>query len=588
MPRKARKKIKPICSLSPDKNSPSGRNQSLPIDSKASLLTQMDSILAAREGWVVACIFFVAIALRIWNFLEIRAHDPFFYLPSVDSDFFYKWALTIAKGQGDSVGVFLMSPLYPYFLGALFWLFGPGFVLPRIIAAVLGALNCVLIFYIGKRAFNSRIGAMAGLIQALNAAFIFFEGEFLIATIQTPVNLMLVLVLIYSQDLFTLRRAFLAGALLGLSALARPNVLLLGGFVAAYLLFYLRNQMRLTQRLLTILVFAVAAAAVVAPATIRNYVVGHDTVLVSSSAGMNFFIGNGPDASGIFNIPAFFPINAANDPVGQQKSFTTYAETKEGRSLLPSEVSDFWIGRTRDYILDNPGRWVHLLGDKVLLFFNHLEIYDNRDFYSSKAFSTVLRLPLFAFSFVGTFAVLGMVLAAARFRKAYFLYALVATYLVTSMLFFVVARYRLSAVAVMSVFASFGLSRTLETLRNRRLKPLLTGMAILAAAALFVNREPPTRPDDAFIHWNLAGRYRLLKQYDLAILEYRKCIDLNPGYIFVYNNLALTYEVVKNKSDAMKCWTAVRKMAEQSNDQNFLARANLHLELLEKGLFPPP
>ena len=40
---------------------------------------------------------------------------------------------------------------------------------------------------------------------------------------------------------------------------------------------------------------------VIAPVTLRNYIVGHDVVLMTSNGGLNLYIGNNENADGVYN-----------------------------------------------------------------------------------------------------------------------------------------------------------------------------------------------------------------------------------------------------------------------------------------------
>ena len=72
------------------------------------------------------------------------------------------------------------------------------------------------------------------------------------------------------------------------------NILLFLPFVLGWLLWRDAN-LPWKQRLLRTFPLLLGALLVIAPVSLRNYLVGNDWVLISSNAGINFFIGNNAD-----------------------------------------------------------------------------------------------------------------------------------------------------------------------------------------------------------------------------------------------------------------------------------------------------
>jgi tetratricopeptide (TPR) repeat protein len=317
---------------------------------------------------------------------------------------------------------------------------------------------------------------------------------------------------------------------------------------------------------------------------VRNYVVGDDLVLVSSQGGANFYIGNGPGASGSFRVPDIFPATRADDPLQQEEAYRLYAEKETGRELKPSEISSFWYDRTWEHVGEAPGEWVSNLAYKLSLMFNYREIGNSRDLEASRDFSRVLRLPLPGFGLVGTLGLLGLVLAARRPRRAYFAYAMVGVYVVSLVIFFVLAHYRLPVVPFIAVFAGFAAVWFYDALRKRRLGALALAVAGLIAAAAFVNHDHEDVSENRFmIHYNLGNKYRLMGEWELAAREYKLSIEENPSYISAHNNLALAYENdPATYTEAIEVWETVLEMARQRRDGLYVERATRHLNRLRQ------
>ena len=102
-------------------------------------------------------IFAIALTLRLLHLREIGLHDPFFELPATDARLYHQWAIAIAGGNWLGEGVFVLAPLYAYFLGLVYAVFGPGIEVAMIANALVGAFSCVLVVGGGSAALRSTV-----------------------------------------------------------------------------------------------------------------------------------------------------------------------------------------------------------------------------------------------------------------------------------------------------------------------------------------------------------------------------------------------------------------------------------------------
>ncbi|MFO8071316.1 MAG: glycosyltransferase family 39 protein [Polyangia bacterium] len=546
---------------------------------------QIASFLERRERLVVAAIVALAAVLRGLHVWSAAGSDPFFYMPAVDPEVYHRWASRIAGGDWIGDEVFFLSPLYPYFLSAIYALFGPDLLAARIVQAVLGSLSCALLYLVARRAFGRPTAALAGLLAAVYSMSIFYDTVLLVTAIQTPLNLLCVLLLLRAERLRSPWPWLASGLLLGLSTLARPNVLLLGGFVVPWMFFSLRNRLSWRGIALRAALFGLGAALMVLPVTVRNWAVGDDFVLVSSQGGVNLYIGNGPGATGSFRVPSEFPTTRADDPLQQRESYRAIAQRDLGRELKPSEVSGYWTNRTLEQIAEHPGEWTCLLARKLLMLLNHYEAGNSRDYYSSRRFSAVLGLPLVGFGLIAPLALLGMAVGLRRFRIAAPLYGMVLVYALSLVAFFVLAHYRMPVVPFLIAFAAFGVCWLLDQIERRRIVPVLVGAAGLAAAAWVVHLDLYDEESSRYmVEYNLANRFRRMGRREEAIEAYRRSIELNPGYISSHHNLALYCEEPPRDVDcAIRHWKAVLELARARRDRHYFERARSHLERLTQS-----
>src|SRR5262245_45971737 len=120
-------------------------------------------------------VFAVAFAIRFVHVLQIRS-TPFATLLMGDARGYDEWAQRIAGGEWWGHEVFYQAPLYPYFLGVIYGIAGRHLLLVRLVQAAIGSASCVLIALAASRLISRRAGIAAGLMLALYAPAIFFDG----------------------------------------------------------------------------------------------------------------------------------------------------------------------------------------------------------------------------------------------------------------------------------------------------------------------------------------------------------------------------------------------------------------------------
>jgi 4-amino-4-deoxy-L-arabinose transferase-like glycosyltransferase len=540
----------------------------------------------SRTEWLaLAVVLMLALALRLLHWQQLRAHDPFFALPSVDERMYHEWAKAIVAGDGLGDAVFLNGPLYPYFLAGVYALFGPSLAVVKAVQCVLGAAACGLLWALARRLFDVRVALLAATGLAIDGMAIFYAGALLVANLQLLLAIAILLAVVDAIRAPRARRWLAAGACVGLSAIARPNVLLFAALLLAWIPFALR-ALPATRRLYLSVTFAAGVTLLVLPVTLHNVLVGKDFVLVSHAGGLNLFLGNNPDANGAFRVPRIFPRSAADDPWEQRALFESYAERASGHALTPSQVSDFWRDAALEYVRTQPAAWLRLELRKLALAVNAFEAWNIRSYTLTRDSSRVLHLPLLSFGALAPLAMLGLALSARQWRRLFPLYAMLLTVLATLLIFFVLARYRMPAVPVLLIFAAAALVAIADALRAGRWRRVALCTLTLAAAAVLVHR-PLLREDLSMAYYNLGNRYRELEQWPAAIGAYRESLRRGPGYISAENNLAIVYERSGQDAEAARAWQRVRALAETKGLPQYIERADRHLSAL-RGAAPPP
>src|SRR5262245_52681340 len=179
--------------------------------------------LPARAG---LGIFFLALVVRLWALTEL-AGSPWNDVLLGDARHFDEWGQRIAAGDWRGGEVFYQAPLYPYFLGCVYALFGHATRLVRVLQCCLGALAATWIAR-GTRSFASpRASVAAGCLAALYAPAIWYDLQIEKTSLATSLSAALFLVMVTRSEQRTPRWPVLAGITLGALTLLRENAAIL-------------------------------------------------------------------------------------------------------------------------------------------------------------------------------------------------------------------------------------------------------------------------------------------------------------------------------------------------------------------------
>jgi 4-amino-4-deoxy-L-arabinose transferase-like glycosyltransferase/Tfp pilus assembly protein PilF len=498
-----------------------------------------------KESCFILGLFIFAFLIRFIYLNQIKS-SPLFDAPLLDDKYHDQWAQAILKGQDFEKGVFFKAPLYPYFLALVYKIFGHSFYMARLIQFIIGSLSCVLVYLIGKKIFNPRVGRIAGVIASLYGILIYFEGELLLEILTVFLDLLLVWALFWVKAKPSYRRWIVSGGLLGLSALARPNILLVGVAFFFWILFYFIGKTQSYRKsLLYALCFAFGAILIVSPVTLRNYIKGNDFVLIASQDGMNFYIGNNPQSDGA---SAFLP-GARGTWSGMYDDAIRIAEESMHKKLKPSQVSRFWYGRGMKFMKEHPFDFLSLTMKKLVLFWNGGELSNINDIYFFAKRGGVLKgliwkfVIFFPFGIMCPLALSGMMLSYKQFENTLVLLLFVFVYMLSVVLFFVTVRYRVPVLPFLIIFSAYTLNWFLIKIKEKRFSAVAKYLLILVLIAIPINLHIPGYQDVGvrWSHFNLGFAYGEKGDISNAIKEYQLALSYDPKLADAYANLGAIY-----------------------------------------------
>jgi len=476
----------------------------------------------------------LAFALRLAYLLEAQA-VPLFHASISDARSYWIWSDRIAGGDWLGDTVFYQAPLYPYFLALLKLVVGADLWSVRLVQITLGSLACGVLLLAGREFFSRRAGIAAGVLLALYPPAIFLDSLIQKANLSLLWMTLLLWALARAQKSATPWRLGVCGGLLGLLILTREETLLLAPVLSLWALVRLRTA-TFVSRALALGAFLLGLALVLTPVAWRNASVGGEFVLTTSQAGPNFYIGNGPEANGVY-----VPLEPGRgDPIFERADAVDRAEAARGRKLTPQEVSGYWFEAAFQEIRAHPGRWLALLLHKLRLLVNWYEIPDAEDLYFFERSSNVLRGlgHLLHFGVLLPLAAAGVMLELARRRELAVLYAVLATTACGPLVFYLMARYRYPLVPGLALLAGAALVAGFERARAGRWRELLPAGAVSLALLPICNQTIFTRDYQLMqSHHNNGVALVQLGRRAEAVLEFREALRLQPSLVETWAEL---------------------------------------------------
>ena len=489
------------------------------------------------------------LAILVWAlflrlvFIFQSLPTPIFNGLSLDSALYDRVALNILAGSTpDSAHVFA-NVFYAYFLAGIYFIFGSSHLAVVLIQALLDTLSCGLIFFITRRIWGQATGLIAAALYAFYGLAVFYTGILLPPVVTIFLALAAAASLAKGRAQDDTRFIFGSGILLGAAALARPHLTLI---IALTILWFLVGWRKKAARFPGRKAAALFAAGVILVFGMMAGLNATRTGIFSPFAaqgGINFYIGNNPQARGYYRTPdemAAYPVRLVESALKQAREIS-------GRDLTPAQASAFWRNRALTFLKDRPGAATVLYMKKLALFWRAEEIPSSINFNLSKRFTPIFRLPLLGFGLIAPLALIGLFLAVRLNRPAEIPGIFAAGQMLAVILFFVNERYRLPAVPFLIMFAAGTLNESWQAFRRRDKKRLLGGIGIGFILLAVINMPVPFVQEamtyNQSIHYfNLGVTYQKQGELEKAERAYRQTLNLYPAFPDVYNNLGLIHE----------------------------------------------
>lgn len=536
---------------------------------------KLGNSLTRNDLFLALVIFTLAFAVKLIYLAQIKSVLPFFSAPTLDELYHDTWAQQIASGDWVGNEPFFRAPLYVYLLALIYKVFGHSLLLPRLFQMVLGSLSCVLVFFIAKKLFNRTIGILSAIMACFYAMLTFYDLQLLITSLVIFLDLVIIGLLIRASEKPKPLNWLLCGVVLGLSAIARPNVLAFVPFILIWMLFQFKTALHTRAILTRWVVLCAGVVLIIAPVGLRNYLVGKDIVLIAWQGGMNFYLGNNPDATGY---TAASP-STGRDLTGGIGRARAVAEQEAGRKLKPSEISAFWYKKGVSFILSRPWDWLKLMGKKSILFWKGYEISNTQNVYMHKEFSSMFDLLLskgvvyLPFGLIGPLSIVGLLVSLKNPRKYLLLYLFILSYSASIIVFFVCSRFRMPVIPFLLMFSSFFVWQAYRKIKSKQTSSVFMSLFAVIVLVVVLNTRLENLVGDLRFadHHALGASYQELGIWDMAIKEYRTSLRYRADFAPAHHGLAYVYEKRGETDLAIdEYWKAIRGSPPLENSYNNL------------------
>ena len=501
---------------------------------------------------------------------------PFVRQLALDSQEYDRWAREIVAGDWLGSAPFFQAPLYPYLVAALYALFAAAPVtvhLAQIAAAIAG---CAALMACGRRFGGPALGLVTGAFFALYQPFWFHDVQLLKESFATSGVCLLLLLLAEARHSDSGRLWLGAGAVAGGVALLRENMLLVVPFLLP--LAWMRGSPG-KRRLARAALFLCGVALPLLPVAARNAALaaGAETFLpTTSQGGVNFWIGNNPQADGTYR-----PLVPGKQiPAYEREEARRLAERAMGRNLAAGEVSRYWLGRALAWARQHPADFLRLEWRKLRLYWSGYEWPDAVDYYWMKSISPPLGWPGLEFMATAILALAGAVLVRRELGLWSPVWLFELGWMVTTVAFFLFSRYRLPAVPGLLLLAAVPVVRTGALWRAGRRGTALAASALVAAvwaAPHLAGYEP--RVD--LVEFNLGRLAEERGDGEAAANHYERALAADPRHLSATLNLGNLAARAGDYPRALKRFEAAVEIAPDSDD----AQANLGGARLALGDF---
>ncbi|HHY23177.1 MAG TPA: glycosyltransferase family 39 protein [Clostridiaceae bacterium] len=329
-----------------------------------------------------------------------------------------------------------ITPVYPFFLAAIFKIFGYGFTgfqIARIAQAVLSSITIVLVFYTAELLFNRKTALISSFLVSFYFPNIVTTGYFLTETLFTTLLILLLYLSIRYSSTLKISQFIVLGIVWVIATLCRPTIALYPLIFFPYLFIY--RKINITKAIKLGISMAITFVIIISPWWIRNYREYGMFIPLAASSG-------NPMLQGTYINYEQTPENIVYYKLGKNALETNQNEVETAKKrMIEGFKNDFWR-----YL-----KWYTI--DKTLLFWRTGFYW--REFLGVNQYQVILFHYIILLGFIGMFIAL-----LSEFTKYILPIGLIAYFNVVHCYYMAIDRYAFPLLPILSIFTGYFIYKT--------------------------------------------------------------------------------------------------------------------------------
>ena len=343
------------------------------------------------------------------------------------------------------------APGAPIVWALVFQLTGLRYDVVRLLQCLVSALTIPMLYGVGKSCFNDRVGWLAAVAYTVWPTSLVFSTDLLGESLGTFWLTASVLVGIQCIKAPSWRLSVIAGVLLGLACLTRPNAATFPVLICVWAIW---QYARSWKTMAVMLAIPVVSGLVVLPWTVRNAVVFGEFIPFTTQGGAALMIANNRIVA---TVPKYYGYSSDEWGAPEYRPALAAPNDEIGRAKVAKKLANEWLSNNRD-------KWWFLVRNRFIRSWSpFLAPHSPAHYRWAMLASWGPVLLLFIPAFVATFV------RAATGQRTYWILHVVILHFVLNTVFFIgISRYRFPIEGFCLVFAAVTVDWMLKMVGTKR------------------------------------------------------------------------------------------------------------------------
>jgi 4-amino-4-deoxy-L-arabinose transferase-like glycosyltransferase len=300
--------------------------------------------------------------------------------PTNDSLEYHLIAQNLVQGKGYMINgqqTAFRAPFLTYLTAGIYLLFGVNFIAARLVIIIFSVVLVWGIYELARTLSNHRVGLWSAFIAAFWIHFVLYGTRIFTEIPYTLFAILAVLMVIKYIKNSRFSVLILAALFFALAILTRPVGLFLFGVVTVYLILRIRTRKNIRR----VIVMAGLTLLFIFPWTVRNYIVFHRIIPVTSASGLVLWISNNHYVAhhpmrwgGYVGFEQLPGASAFVSPDEMKRTDYSIAFTKEFLKEYPGDIPLLLWNKTKrfwspDIVTRSPRNWIIEYSYVILLIF---------------------------------------------------------------------------------------------------------------------------------------------------------------------------------------------------------------------------